>query len=128
MAKYVRIPWAGYAWRRNSNGGVLNPRAESLVSEVRSFASIASSLPGRMRLSDEQTRRLCGAIARWCVPAVVAPVRRGVAFTRGECAAFREAVRALRGAGVDVRSALGLRKRLLWNLFMATGREAFVRL
>ena len=39
-----------------------------------------------------------------------------------------EAVRALRGAGVDVRSALGLRKRLLWNLFMATGREAFVRL
>ena len=128
MAKYVRIPWAGYAWRRNSNGGVLNPRAESLVSEVRSFASIASSLPGRMSLSDEQTRRLRGAIARWCVPAVVAPVRRGVAFTRGECAAFREAVRALRGAGVDVRSALGLRKRLLWNLFMATGREVFVRL
>lgn len=128
MARYVRIPWAGYAWRRNSNGGVLNPRAESLISEVRSFASIASSLPLRMGLSGDQAQRLRGAIARWCVPAVVAPVRRGVAFERGECAAFREAVRELRGAGVDVRSVLGLRKRLLWNLFMATGREAFVRL
>ena len=128
MAKYVHIPWAGYAWRRNSNGGVLNPRAESLISEVCSFASIAASLPQQMGFSGEQERRLKSAIARWCVAAVVAPVRRGVRFTRGECAAFRDEVRGLCAAGVDIRSALGMRKRLLWNLFMATGCEAFVRL
>ena len=60
--------------------------------------------------------------------ALCAPVRRGVRFSRAESAAFRAEVRALREAGVDVRRSLGTRKRLLWNLFMATGIEGFTRI
>jgi glycosyltransferase involved in cell wall biosynthesis len=128
LAKYVRIPWAGYGWRRNSNGGVLNPRAEDLVSEVRSFAFLAGSIPRRMGFSDEQKRLFFKGMAVWCKSAVVAPVRGGVDFSHDEFAAFKTAVAGLGAAGVDLRCALGLRKRLLWNLFMATGLEVFMRL
>ena len=124
---YVRVPWAGYGWRRNSNGGVLNPRPESLISEAQSFRRIAENLPREMGLSESQAERLKDAMARWCKAALCAPVRRGVRFTREESFAFRSAVRALRKAGVDERAALGMRKRMLWNLFMMTGREAFNR-
>ena len=128
LSKYVRVPWAGYGWRRNSNGGVLNPRAESLVSEVGSFALLARTLPDRMGFSEEQRRVFREKIAVWCKSAVVAPVRGGVRFSRGEFAAFKSAVADLVAAGVDLRRALGTRKRLLWSLFMATGVEGFVRL
>ena len=126
--KYVRIRWAGYGWRRNSNGGVLNPRPESLISETQTFRHLAETLPGALSLSDEQTARLKRNIARWCKAALCSHVRQGVNFTRDESAAFRKAVRELRAAGVDVRESLGTRKRLLWNLFMATGWEGFTRI
>jgi len=128
LAKYACISWAGYGWRRNSNGGVLNPRAEDLVSEVRSFASLASSLPNRMGFSEEQRRIFFDRMAIWCKSAVVAPVRGGVDFAHEEFIAFKDAIAGLDAAGVDLRRALGTRKRLLWNLFMATGLEAFMRL
>ena len=128
FTKYVRVPWAGYGWRRNPNGGVLNPRAESLLSEVESFRMIAESLPAKMGFSQEQARCFKMCIAVWCKASVVAPVRNGVRFSREEFVAFRDAVRALAFSGVDICSALGLRKRILWTLFMSTGIEAFIRL
>ncbi len=126
--RYVRIGWAGYGWRRNSNGGVLNPRPESLISEAQAFRHFAEALPREMGMDNGQAARLRRNIAAWCKAALCAPVRRGVRFTRGESAAFRAEVRALREAGVDMRQALGTRKRLLWNLFMATGIEGFTRI
>lgn len=126
--KYVRIGWAGYGWRRNANGGVLNPSPESLISETRAFGHFAETLPRSMGLSEGQTLRLKRNVARWCKAAICAPVRRGVRFSRGEFAEFRAAVRALRTAGVDERVALGTRKRMLWNLFIATGIEGFTRI
>lgn len=126
--KYVRIRWAGYGWRRNSNGGVLNPRPESLISEAQAFRHFAEMLPRELSLSEDQTARFKRNIARWCKAALCAHVRKGVNFTRDESAAFRKAVRELRSVGVDVRESLGTRKRLLWNLFMATGWEGFTRI
>ncbi len=126
--KYVRIGWAGYGWRRNSNGGVLNPRPESLVSEAQAFRHFAEALPREMGLDGRQADLLRRNVAAWCKAALCAPVRRGVRFSRAESAAFRAEVRALREAGVDVRRSLGTRKRLLWNLFMATGIEGFTRI
>jgi glycosyltransferase involved in cell wall biosynthesis len=126
--KYVHVPWAGYGWRLNSNGGVLNPHADNLLSEVDSFRCIAESLPRQMGFSEEQTRCFKARIAAWCKAAIVAPVRGGVRFSRRDFKAFRIAVEKLEAAGVDLRTALGLRKRILWALFMSTGIEAFVRL
>ena len=126
--RYVRLRWAGYGWRRNSAGGVLNPSPESLISEAQAFRGLAETLPRDLGLSEEQTLRLRDGISRWCKAALCAPVRRGVKFTRAESIAFRAAVRALRAVGVDVRESLGTRKRLLWNLFMTTGMEGFTRL
>ncbi len=126
--RYVRLRWAGYGWRRNSAGGVLNPSPESLISEAQTFKDMAETLPRDLGLSEEQICRLRGGIARWCKAALCSPLRRGVKFSHAESIAFRAAVRALRSAGVDVREALGTRKRLLWNLFMLTGLEGFTRL
>ena len=126
--RYTYIPWAGYGWRRNSNGGALNPCPKSLISEVRTFRRIAETLPRNMSLSEEQTALLKFNMSCWCKAALYAHVRRGVNFNRDESAEFRKAVRELRNTGVDERAALGARKRLLWNLFMLSGWEGFIRI
>ena len=128
FSRYARIRWAGYGWRLNSNGGVLNPRAQDLISEVESFGGIAETLPRQLGFSGEQIQELRKRIAVWCKSAVIAPVRGGVRFTHREFKDFKQALGRLAASGVDLRTAIGRRKRLQWSLFMATGIETFMRL
>ena len=126
--KYARIDWTGYAWRATAAGGWLNPKPESMLSHIETFRILASSLPRQMGLDD---RQLKGFIDGFNVSAHVnlfVPLKRGVQLTREESRALRNGVRSLYPLGIDLRRKLHFRKRLLWNLFMLTGCEAFVRI
>ena len=126
--KYVRIDWTGYAWRATAAGGWLNPNAQSMLSHVETFRQLASTLPAQMGLDE---RQLKGFLDGFDVAAHVnffLALRHGVRLTREESRQLRQGIRSLYPLGIDLRHKLHFRKRLLWNLFMLTGCEAFVRI
>lgn len=126
--KYVRIDWTGYAWRSTAAGGWLNPNPASMLSHVETYRQLATTLPGKMGLNESQLK---GFLDGFDVAAHVnffLPLKRGVRLTREESRMLREGIESLYPIGIDLRRKLHFRKRLLWNLFMLTGCEAFVRI
>jgi glycosyltransferase involved in cell wall biosynthesis len=126
--KYARLNWTGYAWRSTGAGGWLNPNADSMISHVETYRLLASTLPKEMGLNE---RQLKGFLDGFDVAAHVNfffPLKHGVRLTRGESRTLRQGIRSLYPIGIDLRRKLHFRKRLLWNLFMLTGCEAFVRI
>ena len=127
VGKYVRIPWAGYAWRASSTGGYLHPDAESLISWTRSFRLVVEEVVPALRLDAEQRRRLLDEISRACQWHIWRTLRDGLALSRDQSSRLRRGLRGLARHGIDVRRHLGRKKRLKWSLFMLTGLTAWVR-
>ena len=126
--KYVRIDWTGYAWRSTAAGGWLNPSPDSMLSHVETYRTLATTLPSKMELND---RQLKGFLDGFDVAAHVnffLPLKHGVRLTSEESRALRAGIRSLYPIGIDLRRKLHFKKRILWNLFMLTGCEAFVRI
>jgi hypothetical protein len=124
----VRIDWTGYAWRATAAGGWLNPSPDSMLSHVETYRTLATTLPSKIGLND---RQLKGFLDGFDVAAHVnffLPLKHGVRLTSEESRALRTGIRSLYPIGIDLRRKLHFKKRLLWNLFMLTGCEAFVRI
>ena len=99
-----------------------------MLSHIETFRILATTLPQAMGLNE---RQLKGFLDGFDVSAHVnlfLPLKHGVRLTREESRALRDGVRSLYPIGIDLRHKLHFRKRLLWNLFMLTGCEAFVRI
>ena len=126
VGKYVRIPWTGYAWRASSIGGFLHPDAESLISLPKSDLAIVRAM-GRLALSPEQEQAFKLRMSKfldWCV---FRHLHDGAPLARADALRLRDALAALARAGVGLEHVLRGRKRLLWRLFMLTGRVGWIR-
>ena len=126
VKSYVRIPWAGYAWRMSSAGGFLNPDPESVISLPRTDRIVLETL-SEIGLSAEQMSRLAKRMSKfldWCVRR---PLRDGLELDGAASRRLRENLRALEPYGVSLDAVLAGRKRVLWKLFMLTGRTFWVR-
>ena len=126
--KYVRIDWAGYAWRATAAGGWLNPSPSSMLSHIETFRILATTLPQAMGLDERQLRGFLDGFDVSAHVNLFLPLKNGVRLTREESKALRAGIRSLYPIGIDLRHKLHFRKRLLWNLFMITGCEAFARI
>lgn len=120
IGKYVRIPWAGYAWRANSIGGFLHPDAESLISLSRTDRAILEAL-APMELSPKQREGLERGMSQFLEWCVWRPIHGGIRLDGEQSRRLREHLRALESHGVSLRRVLSGRKRLFWKLFMSTG-------
>lgn len=127
IGKYVRTTWAGYGWRRNSNGGALNPDPASEISLLRSSRKVVATMFSEMGLSDDQRRRLAHSMTMQLKWNVWGDLRRGLRLTRDESRRLREGLRELYAYGIDIRTLLGGVRKLRWNLFLLTGREGWLR-
>lgn len=127
VLKYVKIPWAGYAWRASSAGGYLHPDAESLISWTRSFRRVIEEVAPALRLGAEQRRRLLDEISLACQWHIWRTLRGGLVLSRDQSSRLRRGLRELARQGVDVRHHLGRKKRMGWSLFMLTGLTVWIR-
>lgn len=126
VGKYVRIPWAGYAWRASSNGGFLHPDPESLISLPRTNRVILETLSS-INLSPEQRRGLAERMSQFLMWGVWRPLHAGLPISDGQVRRLCENLRALKPYGVSVEKSLSFRKRFFWRLFMSTGWLWWVR-
>ena len=127
IEKYVRIPWAGYGWRRNSSGGYLHPDADSLVSLVESSQEVVDAVRDGLGLSAPQSARFAQAVIAHLKQNVWGQIRGGVALDACEARRLCRAFHGLRAHGVDFGTGLRGMRRLKWNLFMLTGSIRCVR-
>lgn len=127
IAKYVRIPWTGYAWRMSSAGGFLNPDPESLISLTQTDRTVLRTMSAEMRMSSAQRTRLCRRMSWFLHCCLWRPLHNGVALDRRQSERLREELRELEREGVDLAAELGFRQRILWRLFMRTGNVRWVQ-
>ena len=127
VARYVRIPWSGYAWRASSIGGFLHPDAESLISLVQTDFTVFKAVVGGLDLTEEQRDRLAAAMSEFLFHCLWRPLHNGIRMDRGQAVRLREGLRTLQGVGVGMAGLLPLRKRLLWNLALRTGNMRWMR-
>lgn len=126
IAKYVRIPWTGYAWRASSIGGFLHPDPESIISLPKTNCAILGALTalGLTVEQDESLKRKMSQFLYWCV---WRHLHDGLALTGEQSLRLRTNLRVLATAGVSLDKVLSGRKLLLWQLFMRTGWTWLVR-
>ena len=127
VGTYVRIPWTGYGWRRNSTGGYLHPDAASLVSLVESSRMVYDAVCGEMGLSPDQTDCFRRAMAADLKLNVWEPLHDRIAPNREEVARLRRGFAELEARGVDSGVLLRGIRRLKWRIFLACGWTGCVR-
>ena len=99
-----------------------------MLSHVETYRILATTLPQALGLNEHQLK---GFLDGFDVAAHVnffLPLKHGVRLTSEESRALRAGIRSLYPIGIDLRRKLHFKKRVLWNLFMLTGCEAFVRI
>ena len=121
VRKYVKIPWAGYAWRESSIGGFLHPDAESVISWTRSFKTVLDEVVPRMEMSEGQRERMVRGISEACHHDIWEKLHAGVAFDRDQLRRVREGLHDLSAYGVDPGQFLRGVRKLKWSLFLLTG-------
>ena len=99
-----------------------------MLSHIETFRTLATTLPQAMGLNEHQTKGFLDGFDVSAHVNLFLPIRHGVRLTREESRSLRDGIRGLYPIGIDLRHKLHFRKRLLWNLFMLTGYEAFVRI
>lgn len=121
VRKYVKIPWAGYAWRESSIGGFLHPDAESVISWTRSFKTVLDEVVPEMGMSEGQRERMISGISEACHHDVWEKLHGGVAFDRDQLCRLREGLHGLSAYGVNPGQFLRGIRKLKWRLFLLTG-------
>jgi len=127
IRKYVHCDWKGYAWRASSTGGFLHPDFASMMSLLKTTATVCETMEGEMRMTAVQLRDFRRATELDLEENVVMRLRKGFSLSREESRAFRRGLRGLEAKGIDVRHVLGRKKRFLWTMFMLTGSTRWIR-
>lgn len=126
VGKYVRIPWAGYAWRASSSGGFLHPDPESLISLLRTDRVVLETLAS-MGLSQAQWARLSERMSKFLYWCVWRHLHGGLRLDVGQACRLCENLLALKPYGVAVDDVLTGFQRLRWRLFTLTGRVGWIK-
>ena len=126
LESYVRIPWAGYAWRASTTGGFLHPDSESLISLTQTDRTVFRTLVDRLGLDDCQRRRVAGHMSDFLYYCLWMPLHGGISLDAAQSKRLRRGLGDLLPLGIDLTRRLGWRKRLLWRLFLLTGDVRWV--
>ena len=128
VSSYVRIPWAGYAWRMNrSSGGFLHPDPESLISLVRTDLTVFNAVAGGLDPAKGQRARLSERMSEFLFHCLWRPLHDGVRMDRDQVRRLRDGLKALQGTGIGLAGQLPFGKRLRWNLALLTGDMRWMR-
>ena len=122
IGSYVRIPWVGYAWRKNATGGYLHPDAASMISLTRTVETIMEILPGALHMDAWLRLKLTCALIRTLNWNIRRYLLNGFRLTVADGWRLRKGFRRLLRHKIDLRLMATCRSDArAWGWFVLTG-------